>query len=83
MLISFFFAQRSILNALALSSVAIAVFAGAQFAITDDTSTSVAASSERFRGKLELSADRADQGGLVRMLRITSPRGLYKLPPRR
>jgi len=80
LLISFFFSQRSVLNAVAMSIVALLVIGGAQLAMTDLTSSSVTASSDRFRGKLKLSADYANQGGLVRLVRIASPIDLYKLP---
>ena len=78
--ICFFFAQRSIVRAVVLSIVSILVFAGVQLTLTDATSSSVEATSERFRGKLSLSAGHSQTGGLVRLVRITSPLDLYKLP---
>lgn len=80
MLICFVLANRNLVQGTLLTVVTMIALVGVQLAGPEDSRISFEAFSERTEGKLAISADLSGAGGLVRLLRVTGPLDIYKVP---
>lgn len=80
LLICFVFTNRNLPQAFGLTLVALIGLVALQFAVPEGSRISLDTYTERTEGKLAGSAVRSDVGGLVRVLRVTGPLDIYKVP---
>lgn len=81
MVICFVLANRSVLQGMTLTVVTVLSLVILQLATPDDARINLDTYTSRAQGKLEESAERSEEsGGLVRLLRVTGPLDIYKIP---
>lgn len=80
MVICFVLANRNVLQGMLLTTITILILVILQFATPDDSKINLDTYAARAGGKLEQSAEFSEAGGLVRLLRVTGPLDIYKIP---
>ncbi len=80
MVVCFVLANRSIVQGVALTLVTVFGLVIIQVAVPDDAKINLDTYANRTEGKLATSADLSDRGGIVRLLRVTGPLDVYKIP---
>lgn len=80
MVICFVLANRNVVQGITLTITTILGLLILQFAVPDESKINLNTYTSRAEGKLETSAELTESGGLVRLLRVTGPLDLYKIP---